>query len=745
MGWPAAALAQTSPAATSQSQIVSATAETGDPASNLGEDILVTAQRRTQNLQDVPASVTAVSGAVLANRNIVTINDLSSVASNLQISNPYGTGSPPAFSIRGISSTDFSANQSRPIAVYIDEGIRQLPSFETVPLFDIDHIEVLRGPQGALYGKNATGGAINIITATPSFDTSGYIQAGYGNFNQRESEGAFETPLISDVLAMRLAYTYLKNDGTIKNLYPDAPDVNQTNIFAIRGTLLFKPVAGFEILTRFTHSFSGGRNPGIYAANIDFAEAGFPELAAIPGSSRQGLGFFENNQNFIGHRNIHNDGVNVQTKIDLPHSFTLTSITTYDQGKWLETVDTDGTAVDQERDSDNARRERQFVEEVRLTGKVGPAQLLFGAFYSHDKVAINYQYTYFADPACTVSCANLSGFDNGSLGYILTNSFTQRRDSYSAYGRLEYDLTSQLQAAGGLRWSHDRVAVKRYTAYFGDPVDPLAFQTIPPTDFAKSFKNVSGEAVLTWKPIANITSYASFKQGYRTGAINGQAYTDVSEVTNAAPPEKANSWEVGLKTRPASGVTFNVAAFYAIYRNQQITSAEDDGGFLIYPLRSIDRSRIYGAEGDITLRIIPDVSLSSSLGYTNAVYTKGVVAGDDVAGNQLTNSAKWSGNTSVEWKAARFGSGELTLRANATYQSKVYFDVHQTPSIVDKGHIVADASATLQIKDWSIVAWINNAFNEHYFTNALNTSSEGFTYKVRGTPREFGVRLKTLF
>lgn len=735
-------------AAYSQTAVLAAASVADDSAGAQGDaqgEIVVTAQRRTQNLQDVPASVAAIGGATLAARNIVTINDLSSAASNLQISNPYGTGSPPAFTIRGISSTDFSANQSRPIAVYIDEGIRQLPSFETVPLFDVDHIEVLRGPQGALYGKNATGGAINIITTRPGFDTSGYFEAGYGNFNRRESAGAFQTAIVPDVLALRLAYTYLKNDGTIQNLYPGAPDVNQTDIFAFRGSLLFLPVHGLEILARFTHSFSGGRNPGIYADNVNYGLAGFPELDAIPGSNRQGLGFFQSNQNFIGSRHIRNDGINLQVKVDLPHAFTLASITTYDQGKWLETVDTDGTAVDQERDSDNADRERQFVQEVRLTGKIGPAQLLFGGFYSHDKVDIHYQYAYFGDPACTVSCVDLSGFGDGSLGYILSNAFTQRRDSYSAYGRVEYDLTSRLQLAGGLRWSHDRVAVAQYTAYFGDPADPQAFQTIAPTDFAKSFSNVSGEAVLTWKPAADITSYASFKQGYRTGAINGQAYTDVSEITTAAPPETANSWEIGLKTKPVGGVTLNLAGFYAIYRNQQITSAEDGGGILIYPLRSIDRSRIFGAEADLSVRASRDLSLSGSLGYTDAKYTKGVVAGDDVAGNQLTNSARWSGNASVEWTAARIGRATLVLRADATYQSKVYFDVHETPSIVEDGHIVSGASATFEIGDWSLATWVTNAFNERYFTNGLNTSSEGFTYKVRGTPREFGARVKVRF
>lgn len=741
------ALAQTAAPPIRQSPIAATPTEATGADSVPGGDIVVTAQRRAQNLQDVPASVAAVTGATLSARSIVTINDLSAVVANLQVSNPYGTGSPPAFTIRGISSTDFSANQSRPIAIYIDEGIRQLPSFEAVPLFDIDHIEVLRGPQGALYGKNATGGAINIITTRPGFDTSGYLQAGYGNFDRRESEGAFQTALVPDVLAVRLAYTFVKNDGTIENLYPGNPDVVQTDIFAVRGSLLFTPHDSIEVLARYTHSFSGGRGPGIYADNIDFPGAGFPELAEVPGSSRQGLGFFQSNQNFIGRRHIYNDGGNVQIKVDLPHSFVLTSITTYDRGKWLETVDTDGTAVDQERDSDNADNERQFVEEVRLTGKAGPAQLLLGGFYSHDKVDIHYQYTYFNDPACIVSCVDLSGFGDGSRGYILSNYFTQRRDSYAAYGRVEVDLTPQLKLAGGARWSHDRVAVANYTAYFGDPLDPLAYQTIPPTSLARSFSNVSAEAVLTWQPSDDVTSYASFKQGYRTGAINGQAYTDVSEIVTAAPPEKANSWEIGVKTKPVAGVIFNVAGFYATYRNQQITSPEIDANtsLLIYPLRSIDRSRIYGAEADLSIRLLRDVSLFSSLGYTNAEYTKGIVAGEDVAGNQLSNSAKWSGNTSVEWTAAQIGGGTLTLRADATYQSKVYYDVYETPTIVGGGHVVTGASATLEIGNWSLTAWATNLLNEHYFTNGLNTAFEGFVYKVRGTPREFGARLRARF
>ena len=210
---------------------------------------------------------------------------------------------------------------------------------------------------------------------------------------------------------------------------------------------------------------------------------------------------------------------------------------------------------------------------------------------------------------------------------VSANSFTQKRDSYSAYGRIEYDITSRLSLSGGVRWSEDRVAVENYKATFGDVGNPYLLQTIAPTNLARTFNNVSGEGVITWKPIDHLTTYASFKQGYRTGAVNSQAFQDVSEIS-VAPPETADSWELGVKSRPFGRLaTFNVAGFYSIYHHQQVTSSEVLNGAVIYPLRSIDRSRIYGAEGDVTLRPSSRLTFAASLGYTDAIYTNGVVAG----------------------------------------------------------------------------------------------------------------------
>lgn len=735
LGEPARAQTTAAPPATATS-----------PAAETSE-IVVTAQRRSQNLQDVPASVAAVGGVALEQRGITSINTLSAVVSNLQISDPFGAGSPPSFTIRGIASTDFSQNQSRPIAVNIDEAIRQLPVLEAMPLFDIDHIEVLRGPQGALYGKNATGGAINIITAKPGFDTSGYVQAGFGNFGRFESQGAVQAPLVTDKIALRIAYTVLKDSGTIENIFLGTRNVEQTDSYGIRGSLLVKPTDDFDFLLRYTHYHSGGRNSGTYAGNIDFAGAGFPELATIPGANRENVGFFQNDQNYIGHRNITDDGLNLQAHLRLSDDWKLTSITTYDRGKWIETVDADGLPVDQERDIDNSHGTRQLLQELRLSGTVGRLQLLLGGFYSHDHTDIALQYAYFIDPRCTLSCSSsaLIGLEDGSRGFIQSNSFTQNRDSYSAYGRAEFALTSRLTLAGGLRWSHDDVSVSNYQAYLGDLANPLATQTITPIGLKTPFHNVSGEAVVTYKPADGFNTYASFKQGYRTGAINGQAFSSPSEVASVQP-ETADSWEVGVKSRPfGSLLTLNAAAFYSIYHHQHVTSVEVVNGSSIFPLRSVDRSRIYGAEVDATVKPTHRVGLSASVGYTDAIYTNGVIDGISVAGNQLSNSARWSGNAAVDWKAVDIGDGSLNLHLDGAFQSKVFFDVHNSPDIVDNGHVVSDGTLSYETPRYTLTAWVTNLFEARYITYALDTSTEGFNFKVRGNPREVGLRARLKF
>ena len=216
------------------------------------EEIVVTAQKRAESLQKVPVSITALSGDELAARQIRAAEDLVMGVPNLQSNAAIGDGV-PIFSLRGISMSDFSFAQNGPIATYYDEVYKGNFALLGLNLFDLERVEVLKGPQGTLYGKNTTGGAINLISRKPDFTTGGSLSLGYGNFDHFMVDGAAQTAL-SDVLAARVAFTFERADGWMKNVAPGKPDLNAVRQYGVRGTLLYRPSDTVDVTLRLSTS-----------------------------------------------------------------------------------------------------------------------------------------------------------------------------------------------------------------------------------------------------------------------------------------------------------------------------------------------------------------------------------------------------------------------------------------------------------------------------------------------------------
>src|SRR6266850_8560629 len=203
------------------------------------EEVVVTAQKRAETLESVPVSVTVLTGAQLGELKFDTPSDLVTQIPNLQVDGIIGEGS-PIFSLRGVSMFDYSLSQSGPVASYIDEVYKGSVVLFGVEMYDLERIEVLRGPQGTLYGKNTTGGAINFITHKPGFDPQGYIKIGAGNYDRKEAEGAFQAGLIPDRLAVRVAFSYTKANGFLQNVLPGYPDLEGIDQYGVRLSMLFK-------------------------------------------------------------------------------------------------------------------------------------------------------------------------------------------------------------------------------------------------------------------------------------------------------------------------------------------------------------------------------------------------------------------------------------------------------------------------------------------------------------------------
>ncbi|KMS58643.1 hypothetical protein V473_00665 [Sphingobium cupriresistens LL01] len=673
------------------------------PMQDAGE-IVVTAQRREQRVQDVPASVTAIGAAELQARSVVSIAQVIGVAPSVQVAAPYGDGGPPNYTIRGISSTDASHNQSKPIAIYVDEGIRGFQVFELMPVFDVERVEVLSGPQGTLYGKNATGGAVNIITKAPTFDTEGYLTVGYGNFNTRTARGAMQAPLVSDILSARIAFTYIKDDGTIKQLTPGLKDLAQTDLFAIRGSLLFKPSPDFDATLRLYHVHSGGRNYTNKPAAVDLSA--IPALASLPGALRQGVGFYESATDSAPQRDIQSDGVNLLMHWQVADAYQLTSVTTYDKGHWDDLADADGLPVNVY-STDLRSRGHQFVQELRVgTQYDGPFNWQAGVFYGSDKMRFAQRLDYYTDPRCGADCD--FGITPNGTGMNTVDSFSQRRRSYSGYVRGEFKIVPELTVSGGVRQSHDKLLVDNYSAYVGDTSAPLSIPVFVDERRRESFNNTSFEAGLDWKASRDILLYASFKQGYRTGAVNGSALTSALEV-NIAPPETAAAFEIGAKTSFFDRkLTVNLSAFTTSYKNQQIQASEVVAGTQTFPLRSIDKSQINGIEAQVIVRPVGGITFSAAASAVDPKYKKGTVAGISVAGNQIINAAKYKLNISSDFVIMDGPSGKVNLNLNANYNSRTYYDVYNTENISQKPYWLANGRISYDADRWSVAVYGKN-------------------------------------
>ncbi|MGN7932673.1 TonB-dependent receptor [Sphingopyxis sp. 22461] len=710
-------------------------------------EIVVTAQRREQRLQDVPAAVSALGNLALKDASILLAADISRVVPNLQVYSPYGAGSTPVFTMRGVSASDYTFNHSRPIAIFLDDSVRGFSPLESMPIFDAQRVEVLRGPQGTLYGRNATGGAISIVSNVPTFETDGHLTLGYGRYNRLNLDMAAQAPLIEDKLAVRLAVNGVKADGWIKNRFPGGPDLAETQYLAGRATILFKPSSDFEAILRLHRFTSTGTIQGSLPRDLN--------LDILGEDLRAGLGFFEASVNYPGRMDIANSGANLTLNLDAgPYRFT--SITSYDSAHHVLNTDSDGMQIELDENNGGGRKIRQFVQQLRVVTQFdGPVNFISGVEYARDSGQFFATLRFFNDPL----------FYTPGSGYVPTfgvpfnerNQFRQKRTNISGYIRGEVELAEGLKVSGGLRYSRDKIRASDYTAYQAfrrvvngtpDFFDFSDILTIPSVSRRQTFSNTSFEAGVNWKIADNILTYASFKQGYRTGAVNGSAYGSPSEV-NLAKPEEVDSYEAGIKTDWLDRrLQINLTGFWANYRNQQVGYFEAGAQFLY----NIERARIKGFELEARANITDSFNVSASVGHQDPRYVRGSigrVAPVSVAGKQALGAARWNVNVGADWDIVNNDDGKLRLHLGGVYTSRVFFTPQNIPGVQQDGFWLANGRIVFSPSKSpvEVAVWGTNIFNKKYTPYAFHTDPAvlGFEYYIRGEPRMYGVEATLRF
>ncbi len=721
--------------------IAIATSANAVSAAAMLEEVLVTAQKRSQSTQDIPVAVTGMTDTQLDKYGFENASDIAAQVPNMQVSGPYGDIQ-PIFSIRGVSMSDYSSNQASPIGVYVDETYLAPVYSHGANFFDIERLEVLRGPQGTLYGKNTTGGAINIITRTPQFsdEPSNFIKLGVGSYNATTAEAGAETVVIDDILAVRGAVSFKRDDGYAE-IVGRSENGAQTDFQGGRLALHFAPNDIWDAVLKYTVSgndalSSPARNEArtdLRGTGLEGDSNGFIDYTGYSRGSRN-LDFNETEANQVGAL-ITNTTITGLTITFAGDNFSITSVSSYYDADYYQKADTDGSPDDMltitwSSDAIGYSQDLRFSSEFE-----GMFNIIAGVYYGAEDQYMNNLYSVFQTPPdLRVGFAK----PDTSQQYpflldfgILDQRLETQKTSAAVYSQMRFDLTDRFGIDLGLRYTKDDSTLSYLNisriGYDGSPrgtyvpgndtgVDdayisaPLSQSQIldlvsDPTlllmytnagythgpytlDSAPELK--ANEAEWTGKLGADfrvnedIMVYASASRGYRAGSYNGGVYYVARPLETAyASPEYIEALELGFKADLLDNtMRLNAALFSYDYTDQQFINVVGFSNFL----ENAGGSTIQGFEAELWARLGERLTLQIGLGYLETEYTELTLANTetiadaddrvDLSGNELILAPKLNYSISLDYDALITDAGYLSINANTNFQDDQWFSAY---------------------------------------------------------------------
>jgi iron complex outermembrane receptor protein len=653
-----------------------------------GDVVIVTAQKRSEDIQDVPVAVTAISGEALQDQHVTNVLDLNALAPSLQVKTDDNAANPKIF-IRGIGLNDFNPNTASAVAIYSDGVYIGSPLAQMGQFLDLDRVEVLRGPQGTLYGRNTTGGAINLISKRPGDKPDGSASIEYGAYNGLTAEFGFGAPLTS-TLSYRAAGTYVVNDGYSLNRLTGNRG-NDTDRASGRFSLAWTPSDTFDALFQLRYGRSKGGSIWAYNRSLlpQTAAATGPDGFCAPafytsgdctdlaGYANTSTNLYQGDYHLEGKDSVETYGGSAILTWDLG-SMSLVSVTGYDHADRDDLEDTDAGP----NDIITARyRARQWAasQELRLQSN-GDNRLnwVAGLYFARDELWSNSYYDVFriANSGDPVTDAPQG------IG-VFSWPFTQDTDSYAVFGQIDYKVTDRLTATVGLRYSADDKSF-HYDSLYSSDVGGPTFPLIPTTDDSKNFDSLSGRLGLQYEVNDDINVYASYNRGYKSGGFFGGQTTDPAMLQPYAD-EVVNAYEIGLKSRLLGDMlTANFAAFFYDYEDLQVYTLVVDPltSLTVQNFTNASNAEVSGFEAELASSPLDGLDLSLSASFLDATYKDFNSAGTDYSGNTLPNAPEVSLNGSARYQWAFFG-GDAEAQADVSYRSKVFYDTRNVERLSD--------------------------------------------------------------
>lgn len=667
-------------------------------------DIVVTAEKRPTNVQSTPIAMTVATGEELARNGVADVNALSNIAPTVNIAQNNAN---TLITIRGVSSRDYSETGDPAVAVSVDNFYLQRAFALNAALFDIDRIEVLRGPQGTLYGRNATAGAVNISSVKPTDDWKLDAAAEIGNYGTLNLDLGATIP-VSDTLSIRVAGTRKTHEGYRNN--PGLKDGDDGNVTGGRVHALWKPTDRLSILV--TGEMTGVDGVGSVIKGVPYADVREDGSLDI-GSERT---FPLNHQ---GYTRIRTKAVRAAISYDMDFA-TLSFFGGYQKSTLNRDNDQDGgLAFNYGFQQNEDVKDQNYELRLSSNNKTGFTWQLGGYFFKETD-ALN---TFFQVHGLATDPFNFYTFD-----------YDVGSKSKAVFAQVGYDLTDQLKAEAGIRYTKDN----KYQVGYNDIAG--AFSNL---DNHYSGDQITWHLGLNYQVTSDNLLYAKVDKGYKAGG-----YT-----TNSSfGPETIISYEIGAKNRFLNdALQVNVSGFYYDYSDLQ-TQQEDPQTALVYTLNA-GKARVWGAELETVWLVTPDTRVDANVAWLDAKYSEfctvtaaSCPAASDLSGNHLTQAPEWTLSGGIQHDFHLLG-GTLTPRVQTRYQTKTYFTFFNTAAEQQGAYWKSDAQITYVPNNgpFSIAAYVRNIENNTILTANAEAGYAGGYLVQFAPPRTYGARLSYSF
>ena len=723
-----------------------------------GGEIIVTAQKRAQSLSDVSLSVAAVGTEQLAANNTVNLEGLQALVPSISFGNDFNFAK---LFIRGIGLSSSLPGVDPSVALHVDGVVVSLAQAQLGSMFDLERVEVLRGPQGTLYGRNATGGAVNLITAKPTDKLDGYVrQTLGGDAFLVQTDAAIGGPIAEGVRA-RVAVQRIKRDGYGINEFT-GNEIDNANQWSVRGHLQFLPTDKLSILLTGELHTEDDRSLAVKFREVSFPGTTTASLTALgqrTNADGSQAAFASNVRNL----NTNFDPINDRKQ----YSFTgimdyaasdivsLKSLTTYrnfraiffhdfDMSLYLGYPLAQTTAVRTSANHWQPVFQHQFSQELQANVDTDRLHAVFAGFYLKEKIRVE----------------NHIGYD------VLTNTDPYRVqfdgkldvETWAVFGNVTYDLSEQLSLKAGGRYSWEKRHINNNsgigTAATGFLLDPLQWNT------SKTWDDFSPSLGVEFRPNDDVMAYFNWSRGFKSGTAEIGSRRSATATTPFVNPEKVEAFEGGIKYS-AGTLQSNLAVFYQKLKNGQFqrTFPIPNPPFFASALENAAESRAYGAEFELRWRPVPGLAIDASAAYLDSKFTKffsknplnaalfgpggAALPDEDLSGNATRMSPKWTLNFNPTYTADLSSGASVVFASNVSYRSKQYHTEFNDDRMAADGYVMVDANVKYRHSDdrTSINLWVRNLTNELVWAGSYAVATSRTIGGTLMPPRTYGVTL----